>query len=66
MGKRNQHVEPFLMSILSGRFKAITKEMSNTLMRSGRSTVISTAKDFGCAITDGRCRTVAISEGLPI
>ncbi|MFC1863649.1 hydantoinase B/oxoprolinase family protein, partial [Thermodesulfobacteriota bacterium] len=66
MKKRNQSIEPFLMSILSGRFKAITKEMSNTLMRSGRSTVISTAKDFGCAITDSRCRAVAIAEGLPI
>ncbi len=59
-------IEPFLMSILAGRFDAITKEMSNTLMRSGRSTVLNTAKDFSCAITDDKCRIVYIAEGLPI
>ena len=66
MENQNQQIEPFLMSILSGRFKAITKEMSNTLMRSGRSTVISTAKDFGCAISDNQCRALSVAEGLPI
>ena len=54
------------MSILAGSFRAITKEMSNTLMRSSRSTVMNTAKDFSCAITDDRCRIVFIAEGLPI
>ena len=66
MQKRNNRIEPFLMSILSGRFNAITKEMSNTLMRAGRSTVLNTAKDFGCAITDHQCRAVSIAAGLPI
>ena len=36
MEEKTQKIEPFLMSILAGRFGAITKEMSNTLMRSGR------------------------------
>jgi N-methylhydantoinase B len=66
MENKNQKIEPFLMSILSGRFVAITKEMSNTLMRSGRSTVLNTAKDFSCAITDRQCRIVSMAEGLPI
>ena len=35
-------------------------------MRSGRSTVLNTAKDFSCGITDNQCRTVFIAEGLPI
>ena len=46
MGGERQKIEPFLMSILSGRFGAITKEMSNTLMRSGRSTVLKTERIF--------------------
>ena len=46
MEKINQKIEPFLMSILSGRFAAVTKEMANTLLRAGRSTVLNTAKDF--------------------
>jgi N-methylhydantoinase B len=66
MKKTKQKIEPFLMAMLSGRFKAVTKEMSNTLLRAGRSTVINTAKDFGCAITDKDCRTVSIAEGLPM
>lgn len=66
MEDQKKRLEPFLMSILSGRFGAITKEMSNTLMRSGRSTVLNTAKDFSCAITDERCRMISIAEGLPI
>lgn len=66
MENKNQKIEPFLMSILSGRFVAITKEMSNTLMRSGRSTVLNTAKDFSCGITDHQHRIVSIAEGLPI
>lgn len=66
MDNKPDKLEPFLMSILSGRFLAITKEMSNTLMRSGRSTVLNTAKDFSCAITDRKCRTVVVAEGLPI
>ena len=66
MENEYQKIEPFLMAILSGRFRAITKEMANTLMRSGRSTVLNTAKDFGCSITDEQCRVVSMAEGLPI
>jgi N-methylhydantoinase B len=66
MNEAEKKIEPFLMSILAGRFRAITKEMSNTLMRSSRSTVMNTAKDFSCAITDDQCRIVFIAEGLPI
>ena len=66
MEGKTRKIEPFLMSILAGRFAAITKEMSNTLMRSARSTVINTAKDFSCSITDDQCRIVIIAEGLPI
>jgi N-methylhydantoinase B len=66
MGSKSQKIEPFLMAILSGKFTAITREMSNILMRSGRSTVLNTAKDFSCGITDQQCRIVFIAEGLPI
>ena len=64
----NNHgkIEPFLMAVLSGRFSAVTKEMANTLMRSGRSTVLNTAKDFSCGITDRQSRIISIADGLPI
>ena len=66
MQNNNQKVEPFLMSILSGRFAAVTREMANTLLRAGRSTVLNTAKDFSCGITDANSRIVSLAEGLPI
>jgi N-methylhydantoinase B len=66
MENKSQQLEPFLLAILSGRFTAVSKEMANTLARSGRSTVLNTAKDFSCGITDKRCRIVSIAEGLPI
>ena len=66
MENKNQKIEPFLMAILSGRFAAVTKEMANTLLRSGRSTVLNTAKDFSCAITDNQSRIISLAEGLPI
>jgi N-methylhydantoinase B len=66
MGSKSQKIEPFLMAVLSGRFKTITKEVSNTLMRSDRSTVLNTAKNFSCSITDIQHHIVSIAEGLPI
>jgi N-methylhydantoinase B len=66
MADKNQKIEPFLMAILSGRFAAITREMANTLLRSGRSTVLNTAKDFSCAITDQPSRIISLAEGLPV
>lgn len=66
MRNTDHRVEPFLMSILSRRFIAVTKEMSNILLRSGRFTVLNTAKDFSCAITDKRSRIISLGEGLPI
>ena len=54
------------MAVLSGRFTAVSREMANTLMRAGRSTVLNTAKDFSCGITDKKTRIISIAEGLPI
>ena len=66
MANDQNRIEPYLMAILPGRFAAITREMANTLMRSGRSTILNTAKDFSCSITDQQSRIVSLSEGLPI
>ena len=59
-------LEPFLMNVLARRFDAITKEMTNTLIRTGRSEVLAVAKDFSCAITDNRPRLVNVSWALPL
>ncbi len=64
--KVTKKVEPYLMVVLSRRFEAITREMTNTLLRSGRSGTISSAKDFACGITDAKHRIICLAEGLPI
>lgn len=59
-------IEPYLMALLARRFEAINKEMTNTLLRTARSQVLSIAKDFSCAITDKDARMVSVAEGLPV
>ncbi len=59
-------IEPFLMVVLSRRFDAISRQMTNTLLRSARSIVVNTARDFSCSIADAGGRLICLAEGLPI
>lgn len=61
----SERVDPYLMIILPRMFEAISREMSFTLMRSGRSGVLNTARDFSSAIVTGDGRLFMIEEGLP-
>ncbi len=58
--------DPMLLAVLSNRFDAIVREMTNTLLRTGRSALLNTARDFSCAITDTGGRLVTSAEALPI
>jgi N-methylhydantoinase B len=62
----NHQIEPYLMVVLAKRFEAIGKQMTNTLLRSARSIVVNTARDFSCSISDASGRLICLSEGLPI
>ena len=61
--KARNEIEPYLMVVLAKRFEAITKEMANTLLKTGRSGVINSARDFACTITDDRARTINVAGG---
>jgi N-methylhydantoinase B len=61
-----ERIEPFLMVVLSRRFDAISRQMTNTLLRSARSIVVNTARDFSCSIADASGRLICLAEGLPI
>ena len=39
-----------LTAVLANRFETIVREMTNTLFRAGRSSVLNTARDFSCCI----------------
>jgi N-methylhydantoinase B len=65
MESKKQTIEPFLLALLARRFDSITKEMTNTLLRSARSGVVNTGRDFSCAIVDNDCRAVSVAVASP-
>lgn len=57
--------EPVLMAVLANKMEFITKEMTNTLLRTGRSGLLNMAKDFSCSIVTADNRLIASSMSLP-
>lgn len=55
-----------LRAVLSSRFGAILREMSNTVLRASKSGVIKIARDMSCAILTYDHRLVCIEECIPI
>lgn len=58
--------EPLLLAILSNRLDRIVREMTNTLLRAGRSAVLNTARDFSCSLITSDNELLASAEGLPV
>jgi N-methylhydantoinase B len=58
--------DPVLTTIMSNRLDGIVREMTNTLLRSARSAVISGARDFSCGIITANNQILASAEGLPV
>ena len=54
------------LAILHNRFAGITRKMTNTLLRTGRSGVLNRAKDFSCCIVTRDCELLVAEESLPI
>lgn len=59
-------IAPDLLAILSSKVNSISKQMSYTLQRSARSSVISSARDFSTAICDGTGDVIALPNGFPV
>jgi N-methylhydantoinase B len=58
--------DPVDLAVLSSRFTGIVRSMSNTLLRSGRSVVLNTGRDFSCCVITAEDELFAIAECLPI
>ncbi|HWM32606.1 MAG TPA: hydantoinase B/oxoprolinase family protein [Pseudolysinimonas sp.] len=54
------------LAVLSHRFEAIVRRMSNTLARSGRSGVLNTARDFSCCILTADGGVLMTGQSPPI
>ena len=54
--------DPVLAAVLANRLDGIVREMTNTLLRSARSALINTGRDFSCAITTADNQLLAVAE----
>lgn len=58
--------DPVLAAVLANRFEAIVREMTNTVLRSARSVIVSNGRDFSCAIVSSDGELVSVADGLPV
>jgi len=54
------------LAIFARRMDGVARRMQNTLLRSARSGVINTGRDFSCCVLSADCELVAAAESLPI
>ncbi len=59
-------LDPVLLAVLASRFDTIVREMSNTLFRTSRSSVLNMARDFSCCIVTAQDELLAAAEGLQV
>jgi N-methylhydantoinase B len=57
--------DPIDLAVLSRRFDAIVRSQANTLVRSGRSVILNTGRDFSCCLLTARHELLAVAESLP-
>lgn len=58
--------DPILTAILANRLDGIVREMTTTLLRSARSAVINSGRDFSCAIATADNELLVCAEGIPV
>jgi ornithine carbamoyltransferase len=54
------------LAIMQKRFEGVTRKMANTLLRTARSGVINTARDFSCVIVTADCELLGAADSYPI
>lgn len=58
--------DPILLAVMSSRIQAIIREMTNTVMKASRSSIIKNARDMSCGILTYDSRLLCVEEALPI
>lgn len=54
------------LALLTARFEGVARKMANTLHRTGRSGILTIARDFSCVILTARHELLTASDSLPI
>jgi N-methylhydantoinase B len=58
--------EQVRMVVTINRLEAVVRKMMNTVLRTGRSGVLNTARDLSCCIVTADCRLVVTAESIAI
>jgi N-methylhydantoinase B len=58
-------IDTVTLGVMANRMDSITREMTNTMVRTARSTTMA-AKDFSCSIVSSEDEMVACPEGIPV
>jgi N-methylhydantoinase B len=64
-GDGERSFDPVDLAVLSSRFTAIVRSMSNTLIRTGRSVILNTGRDFSCCVITGEDELLSVAESIP-
>ena len=64
--RETQCIDPVDLAVLSSRFTAIVRSMSNTLIRAGRSVILNTGRDFSCCVITGDDELLAMADSVPV
>ena len=59
-------IDPVDLAVLSSRFTAIVRAMSNTLIRAGRSVILNTGRDFSCCVITAQDELLAMADSVPL
>jgi len=59
-------LDGILLAVISNRLDTICREMTNTLLRAGRSAVLASARDFSCSIVTADNQLLTAAEGAPV
>ncbi len=54
------------LALLNSRFEGVVRAMMNTLLRTARSAILNTARDFSCCVLTAGDEMLAMAESLPI
>jgi N-methylhydantoinase B len=54
------------LALLNNRFEGVVRAMMNTLLRTARSAILNTGRDFSCCVLTAGDELLALAESLPI
>ena len=54
------------LAVLTARFEGVARKMANTLHRTGRSGILTIARDFSCIVLTAQHQLVTAADSLPI